>query len=234
MSDKTYWLNKHLKRQYAKSDFIRADGGQAPAWVSTVTIVAIAVLIMGIMTYVNEKSTTWLIVSIVAGVATAGTFLYTKIKETTAYTEFILNYKDQEIMFQYIGKKHIVVACNGQIFEFKNRQVSKVDKIYRPYASLNALTEVLYDTRERKGDSVVYFGQAEGEENGKKVVYKYKVKLGKDNRFETYTVNGSEAMFTLIRKGEQKLNLPINLYNEVRSAGIELPGDDIITLVYNY
>lgn len=234
MSDKTYWLNKHLKRQYAKSDFIRADGGQAPAWVSTVTIVAIAALIMGIMTYVSEKSTTWLIVSIVAGVATVGTFLYTKIKETTGYTEFILNYKDQEIMFQYIGKKHIVVACNGKIFEFKNRQVNKVDSIYRPYASLNALTEVLYDTRERKGDNVVYFGQVEKEESGKKVVYKYKVKLGKDNAFETYTVNGSEAMFTLLKKGEQKLNLPINLYNEVRSAGVELPGDDIITIVYNY
>lgn len=235
MSDKTYWLNKHLKRQYAKSDFLRADGGQAPAWVSTITIVAVAALIMGLLSYfTQEDKTTWLIVAIVSGVATVATFAFTKIKELTAYTEFILKYKGQEIVFQFVGKKQIVVACNGKIFEFKNREVKEVDSIYRPYSSLNAITEVLYDTNERKNGNLIYYGQAEGEENGKKVTYKYKVKLGKDNRLDSYTVNGSEVMFTLLKIGQQKLSLPINLYNAIRSAGIELPGDEVITIAYNY
>jgi hypothetical protein len=51
---------------------------------------------------------------------------------------------------------------------------------------------------------------------------------------ESYNVNGIEMTFNYVKKGEIKLALPINLYNEVRSAGIELPGDEVIQIVYNY
>ena len=165
MSDKTYWLNKHLKRQYAKSDFIRADGGQAPAWVSTVTIVAIAALIMGIMTYVSEKSTTWLIVCIVAGVATVGTFLFTKIKETTAYTEFILNYKDQEIMFQYIGKKHIVYGDIDRNNHMNNTRYVDMICDFLPDVENNAVRSftINYLTESRLGEKLVIYHTANGE-----------------------------------------------------------------------
>lgn len=237
MSDKTYWVNKTLKRQYAKSDFIRADGGHAPAWMSTVTIVGIAVLIMGALSYfTQERSWTWLALAIAGAVATAASAIYSKVKDLTSYAEFILRYKEQEILFQYIGKKHIVVACDGKIFEFKNKQVTKVDQIYRPYMSLNAIADndVVYETKERKGEFVNWYAKVEKEEDGKKVVYNYKVKLGTDNHLDSYKVNGCEVTFSLLRKGEQKLSLPINLYNELRSAGIELPGDDVITLVYNF
>ena len=236
MSDKTYWLNKHVKRQYAKSDFLRADGGRAPSWMSTVTVIAVALLIFGVMQFVTGgfDNLIGIIMTAVGGVVTVGTIAFSKIKDTTAHSEFILKYKDQELIFQYIGKKHIVFACGDKIFEFKNKEVKKVDTLYRPYATMNAIAEVLYDSKTRKGENVTYFGESEGEENGKKVTYKYKVKLGKDNRLETFTVNGDEMTFYLLKKGEQKLALPINLYNEIRSAGIELPGDDIITLVYNY
>jgi hypothetical protein len=127
-----------------------------------------------------------------------------------------------------------IEGCSTKIFEFKKREVKKVDSIYHPECSMNAVTEVLYESKTRKGENVFFFGQEEKEVDGKKVVYKYKVKLGKDNRLESYFVNGNEAVFYLLKKGEQKLALPINLYNEIRSAGIEIPGDDIISIVYNF
>ncbi len=235
MSDKTYWLNKHIKRQYAKSDFIRADGGGAPSWVSTVSVVGIALLIMGLFSYFMQgKAILWLIIAIAGGVVGLGVFLYGRIKGAKAYSEFIYRYEDKEYLFQYIGKKHIVFACEGKIFEFKKREVNVVDTIYRPENSLNAITEVLYTTKTRKGENVIYSGEEECEVNGKKKVNKYKVKLGKENKIESYTVNGCEMMFYTLKKGEQKLAMPINLYNAIRDAGIELPGEELITLVYNY
>ena len=236
MSDKTFWLNKHIKRQYAKSDFLRADGGRAPSWLSTVTIVGVALLVMGLFSYFTGKMTNilWLILAIAGGVVAAGTVIFSKLKDFSACSEFILKYKEQELLIQYIGKKHIVFACGDKIFEFKNKEVKKVDKIYRPQCSMTAITEVLYDSKTRKGENVTYFGQTEEMVDGKKKVFKYKVKLGKDNQLETFSVNGNEMTFYLLKKGEQKLALPINLYNEIRSAGIELPGDDLITIVYNF
>ena len=115
MSDKTFWLNKHIKRQYAKSDFLRADGGRAPSWMSTVTIVAVALLIFGVMQFITGgfNNLLGIIMTAAGGVVTVGSIVFSKIKDATAHTEFILKYKEQELIFQYIGKKHIVFALGN-------------------------------------------------------------------------------------------------------------------------
>ena len=235
MSDKTYWLNKLIKRQYAKSDFMRVDGGGPPSWGSTLTVIAVAVMIFGLFSYFTQgMGMIWLIVTIAGGVLTVFSIVFGKIMGLTSFSEFIYRYNDKEWFFQYIGKKHIVFECDGKIFEFKNREVKRVDSIYRPEYSMKNVAEVLYTTNTRKGENVIHYGEDVVEKDGKKKVYKYKVKLVKDNKMESYNVNGIEMTFNYVKKGEIKLALPINLYNEIRSAGIELPGDEVIQIVYNY
>ncbi len=235
MSDKTYWLNKLIKRQYAKGDFLRVDGGGAPSWTSTVTVVAVALAIFGIFSYFTQgRSLVWLIITIAGVVVTVASIIFSKVMGLTAFSEFVYRYNDKELFFQYIGKKHIVFACDGKIFEFKNREVNQVDSIYNPHTSMLTITEVLYTSKMRKGENVFHYGETVEEKDGKKKVYKYKVKLVKDNKMESYTVNGVEMTFNYVNKGEVKLALPIILFNAIRDAGIELPGDEVIQLIYNY
>ncbi|MBE5732783.1 MAG: hypothetical protein E7353_07115 [Clostridiales bacterium] len=235
MSDKTYWLNKLIKRQYAKSDFIRVDGAGTPSWNSTVTVICVAVMIFGLFSYfMNGMSFMWMLVTIAGGVLTVGSIVFGKIMARSAFSEFIYRYNGKDLFFQYIGKKHIVFACDGKIFEFKDREVKTVDSIYRPYNSMTTVCEVLYTSQNRKGENVFHFGEDVVEKDGKKKVYKYKVKLNRENKMESYTVNGTTMTFSYVRKGEVKLAMPIILFNEIRSAGIELPGDDVIQLIYNY
>ncbi len=235
MSDKTYWLNKLIKRQYAKSDFIRVDGAGTPSWSSTVTVIFVAIMIFGLFSFfMNGMSFMWMIVTIAGGVLTAINIVVGKLLALTAFSEFIYRYNDKDLFFQYIGKKHIVFACDGKIFEFKNREVNIVDSIYRPQNSMTTITEILYTSQTRKGENVIHYGEDVVEKNGKNKVYKYKIKLNRDNKMESYTVNGVTMTFNYVRKGEIKLAMPIVLFNEIRSAGIELPGDDVIQLIYNY
>lgn len=235
MSDKTYWLNKLIKRQYAKGDFLRVDGGGAPSWSSTLTVVGVAVMIFGLLSYFTQGlSFIWLMITIAGGVVTLANVIAGKIMSIYAFSEFIYRYDDKELFFQYIGKKHIVFACDGVVLEFKNRQVSKVNSIYRPQYSMTTITDVLYTSRLRKGENLFYFGQTQEENDGKKKVYKYKVKLNKDNKMESYSVNGKEIVFNYVAKGSMKLSLPINLYNEIRALGINLPGDEVIQIVYDF
>ena len=235
MSDKTYWLNKLIKRQYAKSDFIRVDGAGTPSWNSTVTVICVAVMIFGLFSYfMNGMSFMWMMVTIGGGALTVCSIVFGKLMARTAFSEFIYRYNGKDLFFQYIGKKHIVFACDDKIFEFKDREVKAVDSIYRPYNSMTTVSEILYTSQNRKGENVFHFGEDVVEKDGKKKVYKYKVKLTRDNKMESYSVNGTTMTFNYVRKGEIKLAMPIILFNEIRSAGIELPGDDVIQLVYNY
>lgn len=235
MSDKTYWLNKLIKRQYAKGDFLRVDGGGTPNWSSTVTVIAVAVAVFGLFQYFTQgMAILWLIVAIVGVVATVASIVIGKVMGSSAFSEFTYRFNGKDLTFQYIGKKHVVFACDGMIFEFKNREVNRVDSLYRPQYTMAAVTEVLYTDKMRKGENVIHMGQTEEEKDGKKKVYKYKVKLTKDNKMETYTVNGVEMTFSYVRKGEVKLAMPLNLVNAVRNAGIELPGDDVIQIVHEY
>ena len=235
MSDKTYWLNKLIKRQYAKSDFIRVDGAGTPSWNSTVTVICVAVMIFGLFSYfMNGMSFMWMMVTIGGGALTVCSIVFGKLMARTAFSEFIYRYNGKDLFFQYIGKKHIVFACDDKIFEFKDREVKAVDSIYRPYNSMTTVSEILYTSQNRKGENVFHFGEDVVEKDGKKKVYKYKVKLNRDNKMESYSVNGTTMTFNYVRKGEIKLAMPIILFNEIRSAGIELPGDDVIQLVYNY
>jgi hypothetical protein len=235
MSDKTYWLNKLIKRQYAKSDFLRVDGGGTPSWSSTVTVIGVAVVIFGLFSYFTQgMAKLWLIITVAGCVVTLGNIVIGRVLALSAFSEFIYRHNGKELFFQYIGKKHIVFACDDIILEFKDKQVKRVDSIYRPQNSMITITEVLYTTKTRKGDTVFHFGETVEEKDGKKIVNKYKVKLIRDNKMESYTVNGKLMTFSYVAKGSIKLILPIALYNEIRSAGIELPGSDVIQIAYNY
>lgn len=235
MSDKTYWLNKLIKRQYAKGDFLRADGGGTPTWSSTVTVIAVAVIVFGLFQYFTQgMELLWLIVTIVGAVATAFSIIYGQVKAKTAFTEFTYRHNGKDITVQYIGKKHIVFACDGIIFEFKNREVNRVESLYRPQYTMSAITEVLYTSRMRKADTVIHYGETEEEIDGKKKIFRYKVKLNNDNKMESYNVNGTEITFSYVKKGEIRLALPLNMINAIRDAGIDIPGDDVIQIVHNY
>lgn len=234
MSDKTYWVNKNVKRQMDKSDIVAFEHNVAGNWVSTVMMVGMVLAVFGFMQYFMNKQEYGLYMGIVGAVAFIGLLVFNALSSKLVFTEYVFEFEGKELMFQYVGKKRIFFACDGVIVEFANRTANDAECLYKPHRTHKNMLETIYPDKIKKGDGVIFVGKANHVVNGKQKEVSYKIKLDAKNKMEWYSVDGAQFKTYFIQKGQHKLAIPICMYNQIKKHGIALPDDSVITLIYEY
>lgn len=235
MSDKTYWINKNVKRQLAKSNFFAFENGGTKTWMTTVLMIGVIVAVFGIFQYFMQKQTWGLIAAIGGAIASIFVLIVYLVSSKNRFTEYVYKFEGKELIFQYIGKNTMYFECDGVVIEFKDRKAQRVDERFKAYRAYDKALEVVYTDKTKKGQSIFWLGESTDIIDGveQKVSYKIKVESLK-NKFEAYYVNGQEMAVYLLKEGEHKLNMPLPMYNAIKAEGIALPDDKIITLLYKY
>ncbi len=231
MSDKTYWINKAVRRQLNKADVLRIDCGSVGGGMTAILTVSVMMIIFGLFEYFLSKQEWGLYLLIGATVVSAALGTWYFIRSSSACTEYVFTYDDKEMHLQYIGKKHIFFRCENTILEYKNGKAAAVRALYRPECAIDKVLEPVYDRKIEKSDSYLYVAK-HTDVLGKKRTYK--IKTDRNNQLATYSVGSITMTPTAIKKGSQKLAMPIPLYNAIKAQGVALPGDDVLQLVYNY
>ena len=76
MSDKTYWVNKNVKRQMDKSDIVAFEHSVAGNWVSTVMMIGMVLAVFGLMQYFMNKQEYGLYMGIAGAVVFIGFLIF--------------------------------------------------------------------------------------------------------------------------------------------------------------
>lgn len=234
MSDKTYWVNKNVKRQMDKSDIVAFEHSVAGNWVSTVMMIGMVLAVFGLMQYFMNKQEYGLYMGIAGAVVFIGFLIFNALGSNLTFTEYVFEFEGKELVFQYIGKKHIYFACDDVIVEFVDRKANDAEYTYKPHRSFKKMLETVYPDKIKKNDGVIYVGKSVHVVNGKEKNVTYKIKLDSKNKMEWYSVDGAQFKSYFIEKGKHKLAMPICMYNQIKKHGIALPDDTVITLVYEY
>ena len=232
MSDKTYWVNKNVKRQINKCDLFALDSGTSKSWASTGMMVCIITLVFGLMQYFMKAS--WgLYLAIGSGVLAIVFFIVNRVCAINAYTEYCFVFDDKEMVFQTVGKKIMTFACEGVKIKWEKGNGAKdVNKLYKPYITHKVALEAIYDGRIRKGEMVDYIAKTKAVVDGKEKDVVYKIKLDGKNTMQSLTINSLTLNAYFLKEGQQKILVPIALYNAIRAKGLILPSESMIVLDY--
>ncbi len=239
MSDKSFQINKAIKRQYDKAEVVSLDTQGAVSWTSYGSFVCIAlVLVAFVMMFMGGSAGISRIVAFVSmGVGAVGGVIFMiigRVKGGSAFVEYIYHYQGKDLHFQYIGKKHMYFYCDDVALEFYKKQVYKLDEPYRKDLAFENLLDVFYYDAKFKKDTWTYSGEIEKEENGKKVVIPVRLSVGKSKTLKSYNIGKTLVNFNTVRLGDQKLSIPAVLRDKIVEAGVSLPGDDVLNVVFDY
>jgi hypothetical protein len=233
MSDKSYQINKAIKRQYDKAEVVSLDTQGTASWTSYGSMACIAMVFLAFfMSFTNRLSgAPQIIAYVVMGIGAVGIIVFAiigKTKDAAAFVEYVYHYEGKDLHFQYVGKNHVCFYCDDVAFEFYKKQVVKLDEPFAKNLAFDNLLDVFFYDAKFKKDTWTYSGEIEKVADGKKTVIPVKISVGKNKTLKSYNIGKTLVNFNAVRLGDQKLSLPTALYERIVEAGVSLPGDDVL------